>query len=125
MMIWLRPHTLDVADALREAGFHVTELIADERDDPAVNAAAVMNALFSREYRIVHIAAHGVYDDKRPAASGVIIGDELYLIGTDPVSGAPRAAAWHPLRICAVCQAHSRQSRSTIGPRPRQQRDRG
>jgi CHAT domain-containing protein len=69
----------EVAEALRENGFRVTELIADDADDPTVTAPAIMNALFDREYRVVHIAAHGVYDEHRPAASGVVIGDGLYL----------------------------------------------
>jgi CHAT domain-containing protein len=45
---------------------------------PQVNDAQswvhIVNALYRHEYRIVHIAAHGVYNSEDPTRSGVVIG---------------------------------------------------
>jgi CHAT domain-containing protein len=40
---------------------------------------AVLNALFRHEYRIVHVAAHGVFDPQHPARSGLLIGPDRFL----------------------------------------------
>jgi CHAT domain-containing protein len=69
-----------VATRLRDSGYRVTELIADgPGDHDRVNAETIVNALFSLEHRILHIAGHGIYDPDQPASSGVLIGDDLYL----------------------------------------------
>ena len=39
----------------------------------------IVNALYRFEYRIVHIAAHGMFDADDPARSGVLIGPDRYL----------------------------------------------
>ena len=44
--------------------------------EPSVNEAGVeiVQKLFLREYRVLHVAAHGIYQSDRPGQSGVIIG---------------------------------------------------
>lgn len=64
-----------VARLLEESGYRdVVRLIGRE-----ATALKIVDALFAREYRIIHIAAHGVYDPDHPEASGVVIGDGVYL----------------------------------------------
>ena len=41
--------------------------------------AHVVNALYRNQYRIVHIAAHGAFDPKKPDRSGVLIGPDHFL----------------------------------------------
>lgn len=41
--------------------------------------ADVVNAVYRHEYRIVHIAGHGVFDPAHPAHSGLLIGPDRYL----------------------------------------------
>jgi CHAT domain-containing protein len=39
----------------------------------------IVNALYRNQYRIVHIAAHGAFDPKKPDRSGVLIGPDHFL----------------------------------------------
>jgi len=64
-----------VANLLTARRFEVTSLIPE---DDADHSLEILNALFSDEYRIIHIAAHGVYDDD-PEQSGVVIGPNTVL----------------------------------------------
>ena len=68
-----------VAQVLRDNGFAVSELIRRSHDDASVTPADVLNMLFASEYRVVHIAGHGIYRPGRPTGSGVVIGPGLYL----------------------------------------------
>lgn len=43
------------------------------------SALEIMTALFDQEYRILHVAAHGVYDAKHPERSGVVLSDGVFL----------------------------------------------
>ncbi len=64
-----------VAALLKENGYqNVVKLVRGD-----ATALKIVDALFAREYRIVHIAAHGVYDKDHPEKSGVVIGDGVYL----------------------------------------------
>ncbi len=74
----------EVQKRLSDFNYDVNPLI--ERD-----AATVMEALFHREYLILHLSGHGVYREqtdfeqnpqcreKRPWISGMVIGDDLFL----------------------------------------------
>lgn len=42
-------------------------------------ASDIYLALFSLNYRIVHLAGHGIYNAKNPAASGMLIGKNAFL----------------------------------------------
>ena len=64
-----------VADALAGKGYDVTRVIPTGPATGPADISEILNALFAREYRIVHIAGHGVYNARSPAATGVLIGD--------------------------------------------------
>ncbi|MDA1013649.1 MAG: CHAT domain-containing protein [Planctomycetota bacterium] len=63
-----------VADTFKRKGYQVKALISTEQDSPSW--LDIENALFEREYRIVHIAAHGQYTKENPEESGVVIGSD-------------------------------------------------
>ena len=45
-------------------------------EGPLINASSdeILTALFKQDYKILHIAGHGFFDEKTPATSGVLIG---------------------------------------------------
>ena len=43
----------------------------------------IINALYAKEYRIIHIAGHGIYQPDRPAQSGVVLGKNIYLTAAE------------------------------------------
>ena len=47
--------------------------------DDAQGWVHVVNALYRHEYRIIHIAAHGVFNSQDPSRSGVVIGEDHFL----------------------------------------------
>lgn len=57
-------------------GFDVTALI---QRDPI----AIINALFARDYRIIHIAGHGIYRPECPTQSGIVLGKNIYLTAAE------------------------------------------
>jgi CHAT domain-containing protein len=66
-----------VRDRLRRMGYEVTAIIPGPNADEDV--VGILNALFAREYRILHIAGHGNYDPVDVTRSGVRIGRDAYL----------------------------------------------
>ncbi|MBG9377115.1 CHAT domain-containing protein [Panacibacter sp. DH6] len=46
-------------------------------------AAEIVQAMFAGEYRILHIAGHGLYNPQQPQRSGVVIGNGLFLTAFD------------------------------------------
>jgi CHAT domain-containing protein len=72
-----REEALRVARLLRAKGYEVTAIISEEEERDEV--VPILNALFRHEYRIVHVAGHGHYDESDPTRSGVVIGDGVYL----------------------------------------------
>ncbi|UYM06564.1 CHAT domain-containing protein [Solicola gregarius] len=68
-----------VATLLETRGWEVNRLISRDEKDERIDTEAVMNALFAHEYRIIHIAAHGAYDESDPDRSGVCIGPDRFL----------------------------------------------
>ncbi len=43
------------------------------------NALDIIRALFQEDYKIIHLAGHGVFLEDKPENSGMVIGDNLYL----------------------------------------------
>ncbi|MGH3615738.1 MAG: CHAT domain-containing protein [Pseudonocardia sp.] len=66
-----------VVDVLTGHGYQVTAVIGDENATGEL-AVDILNALFTGEYRIVHIAGHGNVSPD-PTRSGVVIGTDTYL----------------------------------------------
>lgn len=63
---------------LERHGYDVTLLVGEQ-----AHPTAVLNALFTREYRLLHIAGHGSYNPDSPAESGVVIGDNIHLTANE------------------------------------------
>lgn len=61
-----------VMDLLQKSGFEVTHSI---RESPS----EIMVDVFSKGYKIMHLAAHGTFDPKSQDASGVVIGPNSFL----------------------------------------------
>ncbi|MGW6929788.1 DUF7379 domain-containing protein [Lentzea sp. NPDC054927] len=66
-----------VRDLLHRTGYEVTAIIPGPDADEDV--VGILNALFARDYRIIHIAGHGNYDPKDVTRGGVRIGRDTYL----------------------------------------------
>ena len=43
------------------------------------SSTQIINALFKDEYKIIHLAGHGIFNEKRPRASGMLIGNGVFL----------------------------------------------
>ncbi len=43
------------------------------------SAADIIKNLFSEDYKIIHLAGHGMFNPDDPATSGMVIGNEVYL----------------------------------------------
>jgi tetratricopeptide (TPR) repeat protein len=61
-----------VARLLSAARYHADPLIQQGPTD-------ILRALFTNEYRIIHLAGHGIYNESDPANSGMVLGDDIYL----------------------------------------------
>ena len=68
-----------VAAALRPAQYEVTELIKPL-------GLRVITELFAREYQIMHIAAHGMFDLGESKRQGIVLGPGQYLTTTELAS---------------------------------------
>ncbi|MFS8097898.1 CHAT domain-containing protein [Lentzea alba] len=68
-----------VRDVLHSKGYEVTAIIPGADADAGEDVVGILNALFAREYRIIHIAGHGNYDPDDVTRSGVRIGLDTYL----------------------------------------------
>ncbi|WP_162902882.1 CHAT domain-containing protein [Taibaiella koreensis] len=65
-----------VAQQLKERHFEVTTFISQP-------GAEAMTSLYSRNYKILHIAAHGVVNERDTGRTGVVLGDALILTPAD------------------------------------------
>ncbi|HMN27667.1 MAG TPA: CHAT domain-containing protein, partial [Caldilineaceae bacterium] len=65
-----------VVEVLSAQKYEVTALIETD-------AIAIVDALFSQEYRIIHIAGHGLYRPEHPEQSGVVLGDGIFLTAAE------------------------------------------
>lgn len=72
-----RAEALAVAQVLDRLGYEVIAVIPSA-DDPEPHVVQILNALYRRDYRVVHISGHGHYDAD-PTRSGVVIGPDTYL----------------------------------------------
>lgn len=61
-----------VAAVLGEANFDTRLLIRPK-------AAEVQTSLFTGQYRILHLAGHGRFDEKKPEESGMVLGEKNFL----------------------------------------------
>ena len=43
------------------------------------SAPEIIQSLFSKEYKIIHLAGHGIFNEKSPESSGMVIGNKVYL----------------------------------------------
>lgn len=69
-----------VVNVLRQYGYDCEEAIGGEK------AVDIINKLYRSRYRIVHIAAHGVYDEKARdggSRSGVVLSDGLLITAAE------------------------------------------
>ena len=71
-----------VADLLRTRGYDVVELISASDEDDSVSVAAIFNALFAHDYRIIHIAGHGAYNEDQ-THNGVVLDGDVYLTAAE------------------------------------------
>jgi pimeloyl-ACP methyl ester carboxylesterase len=64
----------EVAQTLRGRGYSVTEVVRETSD-------IVLNALYARDYRVLHLAGHGVYEYGESARkiTGMVLGDNTFL----------------------------------------------
>ncbi|MEO0974767.1 MAG: CHAT domain-containing protein, partial [Pseudomonadota bacterium] len=67
-----RDEAQHVVNRLRQGGWDLSHSLV--RGTADIGTADVLRALFARDYRILHIAGHGVYDPQDPRRSGIIIG---------------------------------------------------
>lgn len=68
-----------VAAALKTSQYEVTDLIKPAGLD-------VVTELFAREYQILHIAAHGIFDLGNGKRQGIVLGKNQYLTTTELVN---------------------------------------
>ena len=73
-----RAEASDVADLFGGQGWDVRRLIYSGDAQPGVHWMQIIDALNARPYRVVHIAAHGIFEesDAESRRSGVVIGAE-------------------------------------------------
>jgi tetratricopeptide (TPR) repeat protein len=67
-----------VAKLLRGAGYVVQDPINKD-------SKSIINDLFAGEYQILHVAAHGNYNQSAPDQSGVVLGDGIFLTAKEMV----------------------------------------
>lgn len=61
-----------VSDILEKQGFTTAKRIQD-------TSFNIIKSLFAEDYRIIHLAGHGVFNKDTPEASGMVIGEHVYL----------------------------------------------
>ena len=61
-----------VAQVLQSEGYDVNKIIKAE-------ALQVVSELFAKEYKIIHLAGHGVYNVDNPLKSGLVLGENIFL----------------------------------------------
>lgn len=67
-----RQEGVSVSEALAANGYETTECIGKRTGD-------ILQDLMSRDYKIMHLAGHGVFNPASPAESGMVIGKDRYL----------------------------------------------
>ena len=65
---------------LRSSGYEVTDKVFDPRDRADdQTATGIEYALFENDYRIIHVAAHGLFQPDDPTRTGVVIGPDDFI----------------------------------------------
>jgi hypothetical protein len=65
-----------VSSLLNEEGFDTTGIFNG-------HPSGIIEGLFSRDYRVIHLAGHGVFNEADPERSGMLIGKERFLKSRD------------------------------------------
>jgi CHAT domain-containing protein len=73
----------EVADKLKDAGYDVNPLLGEAATPIAILAGVLA------DNRILHLAGHGVFNEKEPKSSGFVIGENLYLSAAEITSVEP------------------------------------
>ncbi|MFT3932277.1 MAG: CHAT domain-containing protein [Chitinophagaceae bacterium] len=61
-----------VADVLKANDYDTTKILRGSASD-------IIQAMFSGEYKIIHLAGHGMFDDDPSKQSGMVIGNNVFL----------------------------------------------
>lgn len=67
-----RDEGIRVDETMRKKGYTTNALIAK-------TAGEIVKSVFCDEYKIMHLAGHGVYNPEIPQKSGMVIGDDVFL----------------------------------------------
>lgn len=62
-----------VASILDEYGFSMPNNCFSK------SSTQIITALFKDEYKIIHLAGHGIFNEKKPGSSGMLIGNNVFL----------------------------------------------
>ncbi len=85
-----RAEAVAVYDRLTSRGgldrMRVRKLFSDDQSAPGADAGEVVNALFAREWRIIHIAGHGALMTGEGAPGGVVLSNGAFL-GPNEIEG--------------------------------------
>ncbi|MCU0387381.1 MAG: CHAT domain-containing protein, partial [Chitinophagaceae bacterium] len=60
------------ADMFKNNAYHTHSLLK-------ANAGEILNELMCRNYQVIHLAGHGVFDPERPESTGMVIGNGTFL----------------------------------------------
>ncbi len=66
----------------RQEGHEVAENLSNYYSTTALiesDAATITKNFFSKNYSIIHLAGHGIFNEKSPDQSGMVIGNKLYI----------------------------------------------
>jgi len=61
-----------VTQLLKDNGYHTTTILNG-------SSFEITHALFGDDYKIIHLAGHGIFEDGKPEKSGMVIGDNEFL----------------------------------------------
>ena len=61
-----------VSEILTRNGYGTTAVLQGHPSE-------IVPALFSADYKVIHLAGHGVFDEKSPESSGMVIGENVFL----------------------------------------------
>ncbi|RYG01615.1 MAG: CHAT domain-containing protein, partial [Chitinophagaceae bacterium] len=74
-------------DGARDEALKVQSLFA-QHEFPTItlvntNYHQVTNAMYGNDFKVMHLASHGVYDPADPSRSGMVVGDSVFLTTSD------------------------------------------
>jgi len=83
----------DVAQCFARAGYEVNDLYR-------AGAQQVFDALFNGHYRAMHLAGHGVVEDRKGGRAGMVLGPDRLLLGPAQISKLPRVPEFVFINCC-------------------------